>query len=306
MNADLNRHARRQHGLVTLAQAREAGLSPDAVEHRASSGAWRRVVAGVYAVGSSPATWRQRVLAACLATGEGAVASHRTAAALWGLSGSPPGPVHVTVRRHRTHRSRITTVHETLILPPGDVTTVDRIPVTRPARTLIDVAGCVPRPILEEAVDDALCRRLVTLDRLVRRHEELRAGRKGAVTLAAVLATWRDGSAPHEVAEARLLRRILHAGLPPPETQHEVWHGGRFVARLDVAWPDRRVAVELDGFRWHASPRAFQRDRARRNVLVHLGWAVYQATPADLVGDGARVADLLRPHFSGEEVRRPA
>src|SRR5687768_8071739 len=131
MTPALHRHARRQLGLITLAQVCEAGMSPDAAEYRADTGAWRRVVAGVYAVASSPSTWRQRVLAACLATGPGAAASPRTAAALGGLSAASPGSVHVTVRRHLTHRSGIATVHETLNLPAGDVTTIDRIPVTR-------------------------------------------------------------------------------------------------------------------------------------------------------------------------------
>ena len=282
---------------MTLAQACASGMSPDAAERRADIGAWRRVVAGVYALASSPPTWRQRVLAACLATGPGAVASHRTAAALWGLSGCAPGPVHVTIRRHLTHRSAIATVHESRILPPGDVTTIDGIPVTRPARTLVDLAGCVPRRAVE-AVDDALCRRVVTLDRLERRHRALGRGRRGARTLAAVLCMWQDGSEPHEVAEARLLRRLAHAGLPMPQTQFDVIDRGRFVARLDLAWPEHKVAVELDGFRWHASPRSFEHDRRRRNHLAVLGWTVLQATPGDLVGDAAHVANLVGPFLT--------
>lgn len=296
MDSAIARHARRQRGLLTRTQALAAGLSDAAITRRVATGAWLPLVAGVYALASAPRTWEQQVLAACLAVG--GVASHRTAAALWGFSGCRPGPLHMTVAYGRTSRCAIARLHRSRTLRPSDITRADGIPVTRPARTLADLARQVPRPALEDAVDDALCRRIVTLDRLARQ--------RGSPTLTAVLATWRDGSAPQDVAEARLLRRMLHAGLPPPETQHEVWHAGRFVARLDLAWPDRRLAVELDGFRWHASPRAFQRDRARRNLLVHLGWTVFQATPADLVGDGARVADLLRPFFTAEEVQQPA
>ncbi|HEX2038110.1 MAG TPA: type IV toxin-antitoxin system AbiEi family antitoxin domain-containing protein [Acidimicrobiales bacterium] len=296
MTSALDRLARRQHGLVTRRQALDSGFSATAVKRRVALGTWLPLAAGVYALASSPPTWQRQVLAACLAVG--GIASHRTAAALWGLSGFRPGPVHVLVAHGRSSCAAPATIHQSRTLRPAEVTRVDGIPVTRVARTLADLARHVARPALEDAVDDALCRRLVPLDSLARQ--------RASPGFNAVLATWHDGSAPHEVAEARLLRRVLHAGLPPPETQHEVWHAGRFVARLDLAWPDRRLAVELDGFRWHASPRAFQRDRARRNVLVHLDWTVYQATPADLVGDGARVADLLRPHLTEEEVRRPA
>jgi hypothetical protein len=296
MSNAIDRLARRQHGLVTRVQLLAAGLSSTAIGRRLDAGAWLPLAAGVYALASSPPTWQRQVLAACLAVG--GIASHRTAAAMWGLSSFRPGPVHVLVAHGRSSCAPPATLHQSRTLRPSDVTRIDGIPVTRVARTLADLARDVPRPALEDAVDDALCRRLVSLDRLVRQ--------RGSPRLTAVLATWRDGSAPQGVAEARLLRRLVHAGLPPPETQHEVWHAGRFVARLDVAWPDRRLAVELDGFRWHASPRAFQRDRSRRNALVHLGWTVFQATPADLVGDGARVAGLLRPYFESKEVAQPA
>lgn len=260
----------------------------------------------MYAPASMPTSWRRQALAACLAVD--GYASHRTAAALWNLSGCRQGSIHVVVAHSRSNCSPPATLHQTRILPPTDITTIDRIPVTRPARTLVDLASCVPRQVLEEAVDDALCRRLVTLDRLERRFHALRKGRRGTRTLAAVLGTWRDGSEPQDVAEARLLRRLRHAGLPTPETQYDVvdHHTGRFVARLDAAWPEHKVAIELDGFRWHASPRAFERDRARRNHLLHLGWTVYQATPADLIADGRRLADLVVPHITDAAAQRPA
>ncbi|HVF76244.1 MAG TPA: type IV toxin-antitoxin system AbiEi family antitoxin domain-containing protein [Acidimicrobiales bacterium] len=312
MESEFSRHARRQHGLVTRAQAMAAGLSPSGVARRTRDGTWRRVAAGVYAVASSPATWRQRVLAACLALG--AVASHRTAAALWGLSGFRPGPVHVLVAAPRSARSTLAIVHRTVELPRADVTTIDGIPVTRLARTLIDLAGTVPARALEEAVDDALCRRLVTLPRLDRRATALLGkGRAGSAAFADVLGSWRgDQPLPQEVAEARLLRRLVHAGLPPPIPQHEVYTpDGRFVGRLDLAWPDVRVGFELDGFRWHGSPRASQRDLARHNRLKALSWTVLQAMPADLAADGAHLAELARPLLASQrdppmDERRPA
>jgi very-short-patch-repair endonuclease len=310
VNADIHRHARRQYGLVTRPQALAAGLSSSAVDRLVQTGAWLQMAAGVYAPASVPMSWRRQVLAACLAID--GYASHRTAAALWDLSGCRPGNIHVVVAHSRSACSPPAVLHQSRVLPAGDVTTIDRIPVTRPARTLVDLAGCVPRPTLEEAVDDALCRRLVTFDRLDCRHRALRHGRKGARTLADVLTTWRDGSEPQDVAESRLLRRLRHAGLPAPTTQFDVCTAdGRFVARLDAAWPEHKVGIELDGFRWHASPRAFEHDRRRRNHLVHLGWTVFQATPADLTVDGAHLAELVRPrvvrpHIEGVALCRPA
>ena len=308
----LARLARRQRGLLTRTQALDAGLSPSAVKRRVASGTWHRLVAGVYALASSPLTWHQRVLAACLSLN--AVASHRTAAALFRLSGFSTGPIDVTGRRAGPHSSPLATVHRTVHLPPADITRVDGIPVTRPARTLVDLAGVVSPRALEEAVDDALCRRLVTLPRLDRRTAALLGkGRAGSTVLAEVLGTWRgDQPLPHEVAEARLMRRLVHAGLPPPTPQHEVYAPtGGFVARLDLAWPEHRVGFELDGFRWHGSPRAHQRDLARHNRLKALAWTVLQATPADLAADGAHLAELARPLLACQRdppmaERRPA
>lgn len=310
----LARHARRQHGLVTRAQALAAGMSPDRIDHRVRRGAWRRLAAGVFALVSSPATWRQRLLAACLAAGPFAVASHRSAAALFGLSGIPAGVVEIAVPRGRSHRSELAVVHQVRDLPPGDVTRIDGIPVTRPARTLVDLAGVVSERALEEAVDDALCRRLVTLPRLDGRAAALAGkGRTGAANLRAILATWHDGGLlPQETAEARLFRRLVHSGLPPPQRQHEVWADGRLLGRLDLAWPEARVGFELDGFRWHGTPRAHRRDIARHNGLKARGWTVFQATPGDLVDDAAHLAVLvaplldLNPDNPAVEVRRPA
>lgn len=296
----LARISRRQLGLITNEQVLAAGLSVDARKRRVRSGRWIAVAPGVVAVAGTAATWRQRTIAAILAAGPGAVASHTTAAALFGLSSCPFREVEITVPRGRSHRSRLATVHEARHLPRCDVTTVDRIPVTHPARTLVDLAGRVPRTVLEDAVDDALVRGLTTLPRLRARLDALGgSGRTGSALLRSVLSCWDTGEMPEEVAEARLRRRLLAHGLPEPAVQHDVHDAeGRFVARPDLAYPEARVAVELDGFRWHGTPRRFAIDRARARRLAALGWLVVPATPADLAGSGdelaAQIASALR------------
>lgn len=174
--------ARRQHGLVTLAQAREAGVSVESARRRVNAGRWTRVTAGVFALAGTADTWRRRTFAALLAAGPGAVASHSTAAVLFGMPPFRFQRVEITVPRGRSHRSQIAVVHVTTDLDRGDVATKDGIPVTRPARTLIDLAGAASKSALEEAVDDALIRRLVTLHRLEDRAAALRGpGRSGSI-----------------------------------------------------------------------------------------------------------------------------
>lgn len=288
----LGRLARGQHGLVTAAQARASGMSADCMRWRVGIGLWVRVVPGVFALAGTADSWRRTTMAAVLAAGPGSVASHTTAAALYGLSGCGFRRVEITVAKGRSHRSRLAVVHESAHLPGGDVTTIAAIPVTRPARTLVDLAGCVPRRVLEEAIDDALVRRLITLGRLTRRAETLGGpGRNGTVVLGQVLSCWEQGDMPESVAEMRFARRLAANGLPKPVLQHEVHDPtGRFVARVDLAYPEARVALEMKGFRWHGTPLRYARDQERERRLAALGWLVLCATPADLAGHGRELA----------------
>ncbi len=294
----LARLTRRQHGLLTSAQAKAAGVSAESTRWRVRVGLWTRVVPGVFAVGGTPDTWRRRTMAAVLAAGPGAVASHTTAAALYGLSRCGFKRVEITVAKGRSHRSRLAVVHETAHLTRHDVTSIDGIPVTRPARTLVDLAGCVARAVLEEAVDDSLVRRLTSLDRLVRRAEALGGpGRTGTIVLAEVLAAWSHGDMAESVAEVRLVRRLVANGLPEPKLQHEVHDtAGRFVARLDLAYPGDRVGLEMNGFRWHATPLAYARDQERLRRLAALGWLFFPPRRSTSPATGATWPPRWLPH----------
>jgi hypothetical protein len=138
-------------------------------------------------------------------------------------------------------------------------------------------------------VDDVLCRRLCRLDQLA-----APPGRRGSRALRAVLAAWNGDALPAGVAEMRVVRELLAAGLPDPVRQHEVFHQGVFVARVDLAYPERRLAMELDGFRWHAGRGPFRSDRLRRNRVEAAGWRLLEAAPED-VGDLVRhAAAILR------------
>ncbi|HUP68847.1 MAG TPA: hypothetical protein VM142_03420 [Acidimicrobiales bacterium] len=251
---------------------------------------------GVFSLAGTADTWRQKTLAAVLSAGQGAVASHTTAAALFGLSCCKFQGVEITVPIGRSHRSHLATVHETAFLNRSDMTTIDRIPVTRPARTLVDLASSTSKAVLEEAVDDALIRRLVTLDRLRACATALGgSGRKGTLLLQEVLRCWTTGGMAEEVAEMRMVRRLLAAELPKPVLQYRVHDAmDRFVARLDAAYPQEKVGLEMNGFRWHGSPRRFALDPQRTRRLVALGWLILPCTPVDLAGDGRELAEQVR------------
>ncbi len=283
-----------QHAVFTRMQATACGVGERMIDRRLSSGVWERLYPGVYRVGGSPATWQQSLMAACLAWGSGAVVSHRAAAALWCLPGFAHGRIELIVPRKR-ERAYAHSVHRPTSLVGVDVTEVDGIPVTTVARTLIDIAGSGQASIVEEALDDALRRGLVTLSRLQRRLQETRGpGRRGTRVLADLVGARASISAvPQSVFETRLLRVLRAAGVPVPAVQHEIWtHLGPAV--VDLAYVERRVAIEADGYRWHSSRRRWDHDRARRNALTMLGWTIIHVTWPQLRDRPSEVIDAIR------------
>lgn len=145
LDAQIAAIARRQHSIFTLAQAREAGFSMRMIQGRVELGIWERVHHRLYRVAGSQVTWEQRVVAACLSSGPDAVASHRSAAALWELSGSLRDVVEVAMPRLRSTDLEGVVTHRTSDLRADDVTVRRGIPVTKPARTLVDLGAVCPR-----------------------------------------------------------------------------------------------------------------------------------------------------------------
>ena len=161
-------------------------------------------------------------------------------------------------------------------------TEIDGIPVTRIERTLIDLAAVIDIDRLEDALDCALRRRLTSVGRL-RLRLRAEAGRRGIGKLRVLLAE-RDGDGQPSASrfETRLNRLLVRSGLPAAR-QFTIWDGGAFVARVDFCFPEAKVIVEADSYRWHSSKRAWQRDRHRRNPLTELGWQILHVTWDDLI-----------------------
>src|SRR5207249_2080176 len=141
-------------------------------------------------------------------------------------------------------------------------------------RTIIDLAAVISGETLEEALDVALQRRLTSLSRVRWRLADLgRHGRPGIAMLRRLIAA-RSGveAVPESVIETRFSRLLRRAGLPAPVRQYHVRDRGRLVARVDFAYPDARLAIEVEGFRWHSGRARWERDLGRRNELTELGW----------------------------------
>lgn len=259
--------ARVQRGRVSRRQLLAAGLASTTIKNMVRRRLLNPEYSGVYAVAYAPPVPLARETAALLACHGRAVLSHRSAAALWDLLPPVDAPVEVTVVRGESGRKRAgLRLHRASLLAERDTSTHQGLPVTSPARTLLDIASCTPERLVERALDAALVvRKIVTrhdLDEVV-----ARAGTHRGKAVLRDLLRQRGGSTLTESeAEERFLDLIRKAGLPLPETQ-VVFSG----YRIDFLWRDLGVVFEVDGYRYHSSRSAFNRDRLKDAALKSAG-----------------------------------
>jgi hypothetical protein len=232
-------------------------------------------------------------MAAVLVCGEGAVLSHRSAAALHGLMWDNRSVVDVTTRGSRKRRDGIAP-HRPTGLGRADVTVVDDIRCTTVARTLLDLAEVVDRGALRRACNEAEVLRVFDGRAL---HDVLRRahGRRGAPRLRAVLADGRIGEAiTRNDLEEAFLALCDHAGLPAPKVN--VWiplaEGGGQEA--DFLWPEQRLNAETDGGGVHDTPSSFEADRRRDQRLLRAGYRVVRFPWRQVFHAPDEVVDTLR------------
>jgi hypothetical protein len=293
LNRALAQLARRQHGVVALSQARQLGLSPSGVRSRVSTGRLHRVHRGVYAVGHVPLSATARWMAAVLACGRGAVLSHRSAAALWGLRPSSRSAIDVTAPGRAGRGLDGIEAHRAGSLRRAEIASVRGIPCTTVARTLLDLAEVVDRRALERAVNEAEVLRLFDLgaleDVLIRA-----VGRRGAPILRAVLAGY---DAEYALTRNELERRFLalcdSAGVLRPSVNAWVALDGGSI-EVDFLWRNYKLIVETDGRQAHGTRRAFEHDRRRDQRLLCAGWRVVRFTWRQVTHEPRQVAHTLR------------
>jgi hypothetical protein len=273
------RHLASHHQVISHREAIACGLTDRQIRHRVQRGEWIRLARGVFCAANSPDTLLRRARAALVAGPPGTVVSHLTAAALFGLAPAPVLP-HISIPPSGSGRVPLGRVHRSRV-PGVDRATREGLACTSAARTLVDCAALVTRSALEDLVDAALCDRLATPGSVTASLG--RAGRRaGQQTLLDVLEVWSPTIRPGSPGEIRLLRRLEEWGLPRPVCQHEITDGEVFVARVDVAWPQWRVALEYDGRATHG-PRRWEHDHAREERASTLGWRFGRVSKLDLM-----------------------
>lgn len=220
-------------------------------------------------------------MVAILAGGPEAVASHRSAGRLWRLTDEGDDTVEITVPRAHNPKLDGVVVHRSRDLVAGHTIRWRHIPVTKPARVIVDLGAVLPRDQVEDALDRALTRRLISIAGVEwMLNEVARPGRNGAGVAGRILDERALGRAPADgQLEPRMARLLRKANLPPAVYHHVVRDGrGRFLAEVDFAYPELRLAIEVDGFEVHGTPRAMGRDFVRQNGLVPHRWTVLRFT----------------------------
>jgi very-short-patch-repair endonuclease len=262
-----------QHGTVKHPQLVELGLHPRAIGRRIAAGRLHVLHRGVYAVGDRALPHLGRLVAAVYASGRGAVAGRRSAAALHRLcayDGMPEVTARPGTKKHRGIRMTQS------VLQPDEITTVQGIPVTTVARTLLDL-GAIDGDLAVKAVRQAEFLRvfdLAEVSRLLERYPK----RRGTARLRRVIQSYVDSEGrTRSEMEERFRSLVLDANLPAPELNGTVALGAVTI-EADAVWHDARLIVELDGRQAHATRHAFEADRERDRLAALGGWIVIRVT----------------------------
>jgi len=269
---------RRHDGVITLAQARTAGLSKHAVNRRITAGHWVRCSQGVYFVDDRPFTHRARVRASVWGYGDRAVASGLAAAWWHDLTKYPPDVVEVTVPRRGDSRCHVGTRLRRRDLDPCDVVERNGLRVTALPLTVVEAAA--RRGGGAKLMDSAL-QRHVELPQLWKAHLRNK-GRYGSPAARRLLVAAADGA--RSAAERLLIKLLRDNNITGWKANYPV--GGY---KVDVGLPAEKIAVETDGWAFHHSREDFQIDRERQNKLIVLGWLVLRFTWLDLTEYPQRV-----------------
>jgi very-short-patch-repair endonuclease len=298
--SEVRRLAATQCGLVHRRQLSEIGLSRSASRHLIEREVLAWCTPTVLRLVGSPDSLDQRALAAVLDAGAGSALSHETAGAWWEVPSFLAEPLRI-IRPHgvKPRPSHLAVVHQSRDLLPHHCVELRGVPVTTPARTLLDLAGVLTLGRTARALDTALARRLVRLDELEQLLDEVaRKGRPGVVALRTLIAERRtEGPLPESALELRFEQVLRRHGLPSMERQVELGgHDGR-VARVDYFHRVARIVVFVDSATYHTALLDRAHDDAQTAALRGLGYTVLRFSDAQVLYREDEIVDALRHAF---------
>ncbi len=276
-------------GVISRAEAERLGLTPGQISRRVTSGLWARLYPGVFRLAGVPETPITRLRGALLVGGSEAVASHLSAAWVYGMCDDPPAEPVITVPRNRT--VRVDGLRAVRSSHPFHTVVRRGAPCTDPTRTILDCAGATTADGLDALVDQAVARKIVRLDTLERSATASATHRHhpGRALLAQRLAARGVAGSPSpSVLESRTARLLHRHRIPTPKAEVSWGPGGRY--RLDFAYPRLRLVIEVDGRVAHLTPEKQRHDNRRGNALNRAGWTVLHYDWWEIAYEAERVA----------------
>ena len=290
----LREQRRSQHGVFTLKQAYEAGLTKDDVYGMVDRKEVGRMMRGVLRDLAHPSTNEQRLIANVLLLGPRAFATSRSACHLYGAESIRVGVPHVGVPHGAPHRKVDAVVHQIAGLRDGDIRPVNNIPCVSPEIALLTVANDVPSEVLEDALVDLSCRKVTSPAKVMAMLERLgQSGRDGTVALRTVASRWDGERLPGSVKALQLARLLVAEGLPEPEFEIEV-ETAAGMKRIDLGWRHWMEGVEYNSDRHHLTWERRRADAGRTQELEIAGWGITPATQDDIDDRAVRLARAVR------------
>ena len=290
----------RQQALITIAQVLDSGGNHQLASDYVRRGVWERVDRALYGPAGVPMTWHRRLMAAVLLAPVGSLVSHRAGAALQRVGGLVEPTPELSIPQGTRFRRDDVIVHESKDLHLAAPQRIQGIPVTGPARLAMDLGSVVSEKRFRQTIRELRFHHGVGADMLLRtylRHK--RQGRNGG----GALRDWLDryyhvNGVPESGLELLVLDAFIDAGLPVPQLQWTVdTPTGTY--RLDFAYPELMLAIEVDGRQHEDDPEVVCSDRTRTTSLRRHGWTIVRIRSQHFSSDLHQAILAIRRHLSG-------
>jgi very-short-patch-repair endonuclease len=294
------RHGRRNHGVIPWRVALNCGLDDQAILRLCKAGRWERLQPRAYVVAGAPITWQTRLAAVDASLENGFAFSHETAGALLGLDEVEQGSVEIATMQ--TPKLWNVTIHR-VRSPLRRLIRVDGFPITSAHRTVLDLFAVKHRDSAALALEDALRKKLTTIDRLWDEYSSTcTKGRNGCryFRLALLQRDHRDGTLESrmEAKLRRIVKRLPGAGAVPqfpfqtPQAKY----------RIDFAYPDIKLGIEAQSIRWHKGEAKGFYDLKRHRHLTRVGWTLLYYSMDDLLNPDEVRTEILDVRTSLQRV----
>ena len=220
--------------------------------------------------------------------------SHTTAAWVWGLEVATEDVIDITAERRLRSPTEWIRTHCMPLLLPMDVRMMNGVAVTDPTRTLVDLASMLDERRLEQCTETAIGNGLTSRARLRWRLKQKDVSKRSGTAQLRLLLDRQQLVTTESPLELRFEQILRDAKLPPPVRQFPVIENGRLVARLDFAYPEAKIAIEIDGYAYHSGRKSWFQDRERRNKIVLLGWRPVHFTSESIDHDPGLVVERVK------------